>query len=161
MRGTYTLVILCNHAVDIEFGRLGRSKVLKGLYVYSGSALGKGSMSLEGRLRRHSCHYKKRKWHIDYMTSNPRCTVRAALYVESARHLECKINGMISHELNATPLLPRIGASDCTCKGHLMRVATMQEKAVLQHIQTIYSRFGHPVCLSAGGPRSDRPLPTF
>jgi Uri superfamily endonuclease len=148
MKGTYTVVILCKHTVNIRFGRLGRLTVLRGLYVYSGSALGKGAMSLEGRVRRHSCRHKKRRWHVDYMTSNRNCRVRAAVYVESLRRLECDINSMISDELNAHPLLPRIGASDCACRGHLIRVKAMQEMALLQHIRAIYSRFGHPICLN-------------
>lgn len=151
MKGTYTIVISCNHAIDVKFGRLGRSKVQRGLYVYSGSALGKGAMSLEGRIGRHSRRHKKIKWHVDYMTSNPRCAVRAAVYVESTRRLECDINNIISAKLNGYALLPHIGASDCTCKGHLMRVVSIREKTLLQHILAIYSRFGNAVHLSING----------
>jgi Uri superfamily endonuclease len=151
MKGTYTIVISCNRAFNVRFGRLGRSNVPKGLYVYSGSALGKGAMSLEGRLGRHSCRHKRMKWHIDYMTSSRRCEVRAAICVESRRRLECNVNSMISDRLKAHPLLPRIGASDCTCRGHLMRVTAMREKTLLQHIWAVYARFGRPVCLSING----------
>lgn len=148
MRGTYTIVISCNRPVNVRFGRLGRTKILRGLYVYSGSALGQGAMSLEGRIRRHSRARKKIRWHVDYMTSNQRCTVRAAIFIESTKRLECDVNNMLVEELNARPLLPHIGASDCKCKGHLMLVTSTREKVLLKQIRTIYSKFGNPVYLT-------------
>jgi Uri superfamily endonuclease len=147
MKGTYTIVIACNRSVNVRFGRLGCARVLRGLYVYSGSALGQGAVSLEGRIMRHSRSRKKIRWHVDHMTSNQYCTVRAAIYIESKRRLECDVSNLITKRLSASPLLPHIGASDCLCRGHLMRVNSLREKALMDQVRTIYSKFGNPVCL--------------
>jgi Uri superfamily endonuclease len=148
MRGTYTIIISCKKSVNLRFGGLGRAKTLRGLYVYSGSALGQGAMSLEGRISRHSRSHKKIRWHVDCMTSKQWCTVKAAIHVESPRRLECDVNNMLVEKLNASPPLPHIGASDCKCRGHLMRVTSLREKALLKQIWAIYSKFGNPVYLA-------------
>jgi Uri superfamily endonuclease len=152
MKGTYTIVISCNRPANVRFGRLGRAKILRGLYVYSGSALGEGAMSLEGRIRHHSRARKKKRWHVDYMTSKQSCSLRAAIFIESNRRLECDVNNLLAEELNACPLLPHIGASDCKCRGHLMRVTSIREKALLKQIRMIYSKFGNPVYVNGEAP---------
>ena len=147
MKGTYTIVIRCRQSVDLSFGNLGRAKIRPGLYVYSGSALGRGAVSLEGRIRRHLRRRKKIRWHVDYVTSSRRCMVKAAIYLESTRRLECDVSRMIGERLGAHPLLPHIGASDCSCSGHLMRVTSLREKGLLDEIWAMYAGFGNPVCL--------------
>ena len=148
MRGTYTIVISCKKSVNLRFGRLGRAKTLRGLYVYSGSALGQGAVSIEGRISRHSRSHKKARWHVDYMTSNQWCTVKAAIWVESERHLECNVNSMLVERLDACPPLPHIGASDCKCRGHLMQVTSLSEENLLSQIHKVYCKFGNPVYLA-------------
>jgi len=151
MRGTYTIVISCNRSGNVRFGRLGCAKIVRGLYVYSGSGLGQGAMSIEGRIRRHSRACKTRRWHVDYLTSSRRCTVRAAIFMQSRRRLECDVNNMLVKKLKANPTLPHIGASDCKCGGHLMRVACFREKTLLKQIQAIYNEYRNPVYLTVPG----------
>jgi sugar fermentation stimulation protein A len=141
MRGTYTIIVECRSDRHVRFGMLGRAKVRKGYYLYTGSALGLGATSLERRLERHGSRSKKRRWHIDYLTTNCDCKVKGAVYLISGRRLECKVARLISKELNLTPILPRIGASDCNCEGHLLGPELrLNYTTLLTRVTRIYSR---------------------
>jgi Uri superfamily endonuclease len=162
MRGTYTIIISCNRPLKVTFGSLGTVKIPRGLYLYCGSALGKGAVSLEGRIRRHWRRNKKIRWHVDYMTSNRSCSVRAAIYVESTERLECNLNNALSKDLKALPVLPHLGASDCSCESHLMSIGGMNEETLVERIRTIYSKYGFPVhVIRTNQLRLVCPLPTF
>jgi len=141
MRGTYTIIVDSKADGYRVFGRLGRARLRRGKYLYTGSAMGSGSTSLERRLERHKARSKTNRWHIDYLTSGPGCTVKGAVYVVSARRFECKANLSISKELNLHPVLPRIGASDCKCDGHLLgpelRLSTT---ALVRRLVGVYCR---------------------
>lgn len=145
MKGTYTIVIRCNHVGFTTFGKLGRAKLLKGHYLYTGSALGRGAVSLEGRLGRHIRRQKRLKWHIDYLTSRADCNVTSAVYVVSDRHLECRVNRSISKGLDISPVLLKIGASDCKCNGHLLGpLVRVNGRYLMSRLESIYSQFGMP-----------------
>jgi len=143
MRGTYTIVLACKGTIRVRFGKLGEARLAKGYYLYTGSALGRGAVSLEGRLARHRRRSKKIRWHVDYLTTRRKCTPTAAVYVISRRRLECIINRLICDKLQAEPILPRLGASDCTCNGHLVRAGTkVSQPDLLNQLKRVYSRFG-------------------
>jgi sugar fermentation stimulation protein A len=145
MRGTYTIIVECGFEGYLAFGRLGEARLRKGRYLYTGSALGRGATSLERRLERHGRRSKKRKWHIDYLTSKPDCGVAGVVYLVSRKRLECKVNRAISKELKLSPLLPKIGASDCNCEGHLLGPEFHLSKAALmRRLVSIYRRVGSP-----------------
>ena len=145
MKGTYTIIVDCGFEGYLAFGRLGRAKIRRGRYLYTGSALGHGATSLERRLERHGKRWKKRKWHIDYLTSKRECLVSGAVYVESKRRLECKVNQAISKGFNLSPILPKIGASDCQCDGHLLGPEVQLSMVVMhRRLVNIYRRFGSP-----------------
>ena len=99
MKGTYTLIIACRKPFRTEIGKLGRVNVGKGYYLYTGSALGKGAVSLEGRLSRHLRARKRRQWHVDYLSSSRNCTVKFLVSFESDKHLECSVNQLIMNRL--------------------------------------------------------------
>ena len=120
MRGTYTVIVENKSDGYRGFGRLGRARLQKGKYLYTGSAMGSGATSLERRLQRHKARSKTVHWHIDYLTSRPGCTVSGAVYAVSDVRFECEANRSISKEFGLRPVLPRIGASDCDCEGHLL-----------------------------------------
>ena len=120
MKGTYTIIVDCRSPGLCVFGSLGRARLRRGHYLYTGSALGSGSASLEGRLQRHRKQSKVRWWHIDYLTSKRSCKVVNEICHLSNRRLECTVSESISHELKIMPVLPRIGSSDCNCEGHLL-----------------------------------------
>lgn len=138
MKGTYTIVVECKSDGYVVFGRLGRARLRAGRYVYTGSAMGVGATSLERRIQRHEKHSKTTRWHIDYLTSKPRCRVRGAVYLVSKRRLECNINGRILEVLKLLPVLPRIGATDCNCLGHLLGPSNLNAEALLGHLANIY-----------------------
>jgi Uri superfamily endonuclease len=145
MRGTYTIIVRCWFEGYIRFGKLGRGRVQKGYYLYTGSALGVGATSLERRLERHESHSKKRKWHIDYLTANRYCNLKGAVYLISGRRLECKVARRIYEELNLSAVLPKIGASDCSCEGHLLGPELrLGYAALVRRVANIYRGFGLP-----------------
>lgn len=145
MKGTYTIVVRCKHTGVTTFGKLGQAKLRKGHYLYTGSALGHGAVSLEGRLERHMRHQKRLKWHVDYLTSQADCNVTGAVYVISDDHLECRVNRSISKELDISPVLLKIGASDCKCNGHLLGPKYgANGQYLIRLLESIYFQFGKP-----------------
>jgi Uri superfamily endonuclease len=146
LKGTYTLLLVCKGRFRVMIGRLGYANVDAGYYLYTGSALGVGAQSLEGRLQRHSQRSKKRRWHVDYLTSNPRCRIRTAVWLISPRRVECAINQAVGREFNAKPVLPRAGSSDCKCNGHLMKIQSpIGPRRISALLVSVYRRFGRPV----------------
>lgn len=145
MRGTYTVILECKEAVRIRFGRLGSANLQTGYYLYTGSALGRGAVSLEGRLARHKRHSKRIKWHIDYLTSHSKCQFKRAVCLISTSRLECKINNSLSTRLEVRPILAHLGATDCGCKTHLVKVTQRLGLAnLLAQLGIVYSAFGNP-----------------
>jgi len=145
MKGTYTIVVRCERASYCIFGKLGRASLRKGYYLYTGSALGRGAVSLERRLERHMKPQKRLRWHVDYLTSRPYCNVTGAVYVVSDRRLECKANSSLSKELDVSPVLLKIGASDCKCNGHLLGPERrLNECDLMRLLEFVYAQFGVP-----------------
>lgn len=146
MKGTYTLLLVCRKPFRIRVGSLGYANIDRGYYLYTGSALGVGALSLEGRLKRHSQFPKKRKWHVDYLTSDSRCRVKAAVCLRSRKRLECDINRAVVRELKTEPVLPRAGSSDCKCDGHLTKVGpSIRAGKIMSLVMSVYRRFGRSV----------------
>ena len=146
MNGTYTLILHCRRSFRVKVGSLGYADVGKGYCLYTGSALGRGSVSLEGRLKRHFRASKKLKWHVDYLTSHPLCDVDSVVYLKSVAHLECKINRGILQRLDVQPLLPHAGSSDCNCKAHLLKVrVSTGAQGIKRSLTQIYEAFGDTV----------------
>lgn len=148
MKGTYTLILACREPFRKRIGSLGYARISRGYYLYTGSALGAGAVSLGWRLRRHSRPSKKRQWHVDYLTSDPRCQIEAVVYLKSPRRLECTINRAIVRELKAQPVLLRAGASDCRCDAHLTKItssSSVRLAKILSSATSVYRRFGDSV----------------
>jgi len=115
-KGVYTLVILLAAHKDISIGRLGTHQLPEGCYLYTGSALGKGALSLEGRISRHLRTTKKKKWHIDYLLADDETEVRAVI---AAGMLKAKI------------VMRGFGSSDCRkgCGSHLLYLNSCNDVA--------------------------------
>jgi Uri superfamily endonuclease len=146
LKGTYVLILACMKPFRVKIGSLGYANIGKGCYIYTGSALGTGAISLEGRLRRHSQRAKKVKWHVDYLTSDVRCKVKAAVVVRSRKRLECAVNRAILGKLNARPVLPGAGSSDCKCEGHLAKAGlTIRSSKILPMVVEVCRRFDRSV----------------
>jgi len=146
LKGTYTLLLICMKPFRAKIGSLGYATIRKGYYLYTGSALGYGSVSLEGRLNRHLRGPKNVTWHVDYLTSDRRCRVRAIVYLRSSKRLECTINQETVRNLSAKPILSHAGSSDCKCNGHLTRVgSSIGAGEILSKVTSVYQRFGRVV----------------
>jgi len=119
-RGVYCLLIRLGRERSIK-PRRGVSWLLpEGYYIYTGSALGRSSTSLEMRLERHLRVDKKTFWHIDRLLDGSAKVVKV-FYAETTAKLECDLNQKISTLLQAKPV-KGFGSSDCKygCIGHLL-----------------------------------------
>jgi Uri superfamily endonuclease len=116
-RGVYTVVLELSSGKSIRVGRLGVLTFDKGFYGYTGSAMGRGGFSLEGRISRYlRRNIRKPFWHIDYLLLESRLEV--VVYAESDRSFEHIVACMLSRD--AKPIIG-FGSSDCRygCRSHL------------------------------------------
>lgn len=94
----------------------------KGYYIYTGSALGRGSTSIERRLERHLRVNKRVFWHIDRLLVSSAKIVKV-VYAKTSAKMECEVNKKILSLLRAKPI-KGFGSSDCRggCVGHLLYI---------------------------------------
>ena len=152
MKGTYTVILSWGGRPVVRIGKLGRFRLLEGCYLYTGSALGVGALSLQGRIARHKRRSKTLRWHVDYLTSNKNCRFAGAFYVVSNRRLECKINRLISLRLHAVPTVPKFGSSDCNCPSHLLSPQeSLEGGELLEQLESLYAKFGSPSSFDGAG----------
>lgn len=119
--GVYSLLILVSEPTITQV-RSGRQFNLpKGIYVYTGSARGKGSVNLANRIRRHfkPSPQKISFWHIDYLLDQigpPQLCV----FARTTYNRECHIIHRLQRQ-NGNPITG-FGSSDCNadCGGHLI-----------------------------------------
>jgi len=147
LRGTYTLLLACRRPIKVKFGKLGLTKLEKGNYLYTGSALGKGAVSLEQRVARHRRRNKRVKWHVDYLTVHREIRVVNVICIGVNKRLECQINQQILANLNGNPIIQRAGATDCKCSAHLLSVKLRDPKAVMRRLKQVYATYGEPLFL--------------
>jgi sugar fermentation stimulation protein A len=140
--------MVCEKSFGIKIGKIGHVRIEKGVYLYTGSALGRGGTSLEGRISRHYRRKKRVKWHVDFLTVRPEVIIKRAICLQSSERFECRINQKIMTKLAAKPLAPHAGATDCNCDGHLLSINFADgSKGVLNRLEQIYSWFGTPILL--------------
>ena len=145
MNGTYSILLKCSRRFRLRLGCLGYVDVERGHYVYTGSALGKGPTSLEGRINRHRNRSKTIRWHIDYLTKRREIHFEGSVYVHSRVRLECAINKAVLEHLHGVPIVRHAGASDCRCPAHLVRVTEPTDGDLINHLKEIYAAFGRPI----------------
>jgi hypothetical protein len=63
--GTYALLFQCDSPASVDVGRLGRIKLVRGHYIYVGSAFGQGGV--RARVARHWRPINRAHWHIGYL----------------------------------------------------------------------------------------------
>jgi len=109
--GIYIAVFDLTERCQIQVGKLGCFWFDAGFYLYAGSA----QRTLRTRLERHARKDKSLRWHVDYLSSE--ATMIGAMMVPGPREQECRL----ARELGKvyTLAVPRFGASDCRCAGHL------------------------------------------
>lgn len=114
--GVYCLVLRLDQGRRITVGKLGACWLPAGWYLYLGSALGPGG--LKARLARHLRAGKRHHWHVDYLLD--RMQVMEVWWAEWPERLECDWAGVARGWPGARVPMPRFGASDCRCPGHLV-----------------------------------------
>jgi len=120
--GVYTLIIFVSSPFTASIGHLGKKKIERGYYAYTGSAFGKGSSSLAGRVSRHLKKTKRKRWHIDYLLCSEDVTVKGVVAMTTWRRVECEINQYLMNRLKAEVPILNFGSSDCRmkCRSHLL-----------------------------------------
>jgi len=113
-KGIYCLVFR-NPACTVRVGALGEIAFRAGWHVYVGSALGSGGLA---RLGRHvalsRAQDKRPKWHVDYLSTDPRFSLRYTVHAVTTERFECRLADALGE-----PYVPAFGCSDCTCPSHL------------------------------------------
>jgi Uri superfamily endonuclease len=115
--GLYALALYLPRSVEIAIGALGAHLFPAGSYVYVGSAWGPGGLA--ARLQRHLRGADKRHWHIDYLRAW--AAPQALWWAEETRD-ECGWAERLLTYPGADVVVPRFGASDCSCPTHLAYV---------------------------------------
>jgi Uri superfamily endonuclease len=120
--GVYTLILFLSKEATVTVGRLGKQRFPRGYYVYTGSALGKGSSNLKHRIARHLRKEKRRFWHIDYLLADENVSVEAVVAAETNKNMECSLNSYLKKMEGAKIQVNGFGASDCrkNCGSHLL-----------------------------------------
>ena len=90
-KGTYVLRIKVKKDLLLNVGALGKRRFEKGVYLYVGSAMN----SLEKRVKRHIKKEKKKRWHIDYLTTAEGVEIEGA-YVFREKRIEEKLSEALS-----------------------------------------------------------------
>ena len=121
--GIYLLLLRLEAPVRLTVGALGRFSFPAGWYVYTGTS----RRNLHARLERHFATHKKKRWHIDYLTSAALLTpVGAVMFTgKTADEGECALNRRVGALLGLVQFTPGFGASDCHngCGAHLWYTA--------------------------------------
>jgi Uri superfamily endonuclease len=138
-KGTYTLLIFVNDQKQVVIGKIGVMNLSRGYYVYTGSAFGKGSLSLGGRIRRHIRKQKVVRWHIDYLLSDEGIDLKAIVAGVMRQKMECAINQGLRDTFHAQIPFSGFGSSDCAehCDSHLLYLG--QTRNVVEGIVELYS----------------------
>ena len=129
-KGTYLLLARLDQATWIDVGRLGTYTFPSGWYVYVGSALGPGG--LKARLNRHRREDKRLHWHIDYLLEH--AEFEESWTIRSISRLECALAARVCQLPKAHVIVPRFGASDCRCDGHLVHIPYEPSVRQIEHL---------------------------
>lgn len=139
--GVYTLIFEIDQLTRVKIGKLGCYNFPRGLYAYTGSALGSRSSSLNARVSRHLMTGKRQHWHIDYLLNSHTGKVKAVIYALTVFKVECQIAKELdkSREINFT--IRGFGCSDCRagCMSHL-HYANIDLKTVLDRAVEAYEK---------------------
>lgn len=140
--GLYVLWLYLSNTWAIRIGSLGEYSFGKGVYAYIGS----GAKRLSHRLRRHWTGARNLRWHIDWLRAvatpvgidilpnsppgpignelptHQKFPIRQGTEHFSPVPSECDLAGSLSAAPGVVRFIPRFGASDCRCAGHLFSI---------------------------------------
>ncbi len=110
--GCYVLVLSLKKSTRISVGSLGEIDFPRGHFLY----VGRARRNLRQRIARHLRADIRIRWHIDYL----RQAVEVVDVLVTANLEECALAGKTAR-LPRAEIVPRFGAGDCRCPGHLIR----------------------------------------
>ncbi len=115
--GLYVLVIEVARRIRVRVGALGECEFPAGWYLYVGSA----RRHLRRRVARHQARAKRRRWHIDFLTSHPAARVVDVILLPQTPRSECEVNRTVAGAVLGSAPVRGFGASDCGagCEAHL------------------------------------------
>ncbi|ADL11853.1 GIY-YIG nuclease family protein [Acetohalobium arabaticum] len=112
--GIYNLIISLKEDCKIKVGSLGEFEFKSGYYIYTGTA----QQNLSARIERHRSKNKKLHWHIDYLLQKAE-VIEVKTWAKD-REAECQIHQKLAIKPEFTEPVVGFGASDCSCKTHLL-----------------------------------------
>lgn len=117
--GCYLLWLSLPNHNKVKIGKLGTFAFPAGDYLYVGSARGPGGLA--ARITRHlrPVNAKRQHWHIDWLLEAAQPI--GVVWAYSTEELECAWAASLEALGDRAPA--RFGASDCGCKGHLLRLS--------------------------------------
>jgi Uri superfamily endonuclease len=141
LKGAYALIIYISEDINVRIGSLGLLNFEKGTWVYTGSAMGEGSTSLEKRLQRHFSKDKSIFWHIDWLLES-RVLLSVAIWGESTIRIECQISQALIKSPFFNPGHKGFGSSDCQseCGTHLFHY--IGNKPIIEALREIFLKLG-------------------
>ena len=148
--GIYTLIIELTQNCTIKIGQLGVWDFPKGLYTYTGSALGlKSGLNLKRRVGRHLSSEKKKHWHIDYLLNSRFSKIIAIIYSETHIRIECTLSKNLEKLKYATNIVTDFGSSDCHsyCRSHLHHFSKINSERLIIIVYEIHKKFCKSTCL--------------
>lgn len=113
-RGAYQLSIYLSRSTYIRIGKKGIFRFPKGYYIYTGSA----KNGLKARVERHLREEKKHFWHIDYLLDH--ASVKKVFFFPDDKIDECSLSRRTQKRSKGKVVVPKFGASDCSCPTHLV-----------------------------------------
>jgi Uri superfamily endonuclease len=116
--GTYALVFQCSAPFQAVAGKLGAVFLTSGYWIYVGSAFGPGG--LRSRLSHHLQPSHRPHWHLDYI-KNGLSSVEIWTTTDAIKR-EHEWVAIFSTFNGATRPIDGFGASDCTCRSHLIHL---------------------------------------
>ncbi len=119
--GTYALILTSVSDRWIEIGKLGKCSIRPGYYVYTGSAFGPGG--IKARIAHHVRIAQRPHWHIDYLRSI--LLLREVWYSYHSEQHEHRWADTFRRLKGASLPIAGFGASDCSCKSHLLLFSTL------------------------------------
>jgi len=112
----YLVLTRVPRRVELSVGALGTVTLARGWYVY----VGRARRARPARVARHLGARRALRWHVDHLLAA--FPARAAWLVDGAGG-ECALAAALAAGLGGAQVPPRFGASDCRCRGHLVRLS--------------------------------------
>ncbi len=126
--GTYVLILQCQQTAQLPVGKLGLLKLRPGYYLYVGSAFGPGG--IPARIAHHKRIQRSPHWHIDYLRKET--ALLATWHSFDTVKREHQWAAALAGETTCSMAMPRFGASDCKCPGHLFYSVQAPQPAALE-----------------------------